>query len=174
MVLVLARAGGAGYAPIAPGTFGSMVGVLLFVLLVPAGPGPLLIAAAVLLAVGIWASDEAERIFGQKDDGRIVIDEVVGQLLALAPLAALAASLRPRHPLLLLAGFLCFRLFDIWKPGPARLAERSFPGGLGVMLDDVVAGLFAAAAVAAIALAAIELGALGAPAAAAAGRGAPA
>jgi phosphatidylglycerophosphatase A len=152
-VLAIATAGGAGYAPVAPGTFGSAVGVLVFALLAPAGAGPLLLATAVLLGLGIWASDQAEGIFERKDDGRIVIDEVVGQLLALAPLAAMAPAVAPRHPLLLVAGFLCFRLFDIWKPGPVRYAERSFPGGLGVMLDDVVAGLFAAAVVAALALA---------------------
>ncbi len=120
-------------------------------MLVPFGTGSVLLAAAVLLAVGIWAADHAERIFERKDDGRIVIDEVVGQLLALAPLAAMAPAVRPRSPWLLAAGFLLFRLFDIWKPGPVRLAERSFPGGAGVMLDDVVAGIFAAAALAAIA-----------------------
>ncbi len=148
----MATAGGAGYAPVAPGTAGSAVGVAAFVLLAPFGTGPVLLAAAVLLAAGIWAADHAERIFERKDDGRIVIDEVVGQLLALAPLAALVPAVRPRNPWLLAAGFLLFRLFDIWKPGPVRLAERSFPGGAGVMLDDVVAGIFAAAALAAVAL----------------------
>jgi phosphatidylglycerophosphatase A len=71
-----------------------------------------------------------------------VIDEVVGQLLALAPL--LGDPQRLRSPLWLVTGFVAFRLFDIWKPGPARWAERSFQGGRGVMFDDVVAGLFAA------------------------------
>ncbi len=148
----MATAGGAGYAPLAPGTAGSAVGVAAFALLVPYGTASVLGVATVLLAVGIWAANHAERIFERKDDGRIVIDEVVGQLLALAPLAAMAPAVRPRSPWLLVAGFLLFRLFDIWKPGPVRLAERSFPGGTGVMLDDVVAGIFAAAALAAIAL----------------------
>ena len=93
----------------------------------------------------------AELHFGKHDDGRIVIDEVVGQLIALLPVFWLAPE-RLRDPLLLLVAFAAFRLFDIWKPGPVRYAERSFPGGAGVMLDDVVAGLFAAACVAAIAL----------------------
>ena len=136
----MATAGGAGYAPVAPGTAGSIIGVAAFAMLVPFGTGPVLLAAALLLVVGIWAADHAERIFERKDDGRIVIDEVVGQLLALAPLAALVPAVRPRNPWFLAAGFLLFRLFDIWKPGPVRLAERSFPGGAGVMLDDVVAG----------------------------------
>jgi phosphatidylglycerophosphatase A len=150
---MLATAGGAGYAPIAPGTAGSAVGVVAFALLVPFGTGLVLGVSAVLLAAGIWAADHAERVFRRKDDGRIVIDEVVGQLLTLAPLAALAPSVWPRSPWLLGAGFLIFRLFDIWKPGPVRLAERSFPGGTGVMLDDVVAGLLSAAVMTLLALA---------------------
>jgi len=148
-VLAIATAGGVGYAPVAPGTFGSAVGVAVFVALAPTGIGGVVLVAAILLGVGIWAADQAERALGRKDDGRIVIDEVVGQMLALAPLAALAPSLQ-RHPGLLMAGFLLFRLLDIWKPGPVRLAERTFKGGLGVMLDDVVAGLLAAAAILAI------------------------
>jgi phosphatidylglycerophosphatase A len=123
--------------------------VAVFVALAPTGIGGVVLVAAILLGVGIWAADQAERALGRKDDGRIVIDEVVGQMLALAPLAALAPSLRC-HPGLLMAGFLLFRLLDIWKPGPVRLAERTFKGGLGVMLDDVVAGLLAAAAILAI------------------------
>jgi phosphatidylglycerophosphatase A len=67
---------------------------------------------------------------------------VVGQLLALSPLLGDPASLR--SPLWLVTGFVAFRLFDVWKPGPVRWAERRFPGGAGVMLDDVVAGAFAA------------------------------
>ena len=91
--------------------------------------------------LGTWASDAAERAFARKDDGRIVIDEVVGQLLTLAPLIAVAPPSGRRSPLWLLAGFLLFRLLDIAKPPPVRWAERSFPGGAGVMLDDVFAGI---------------------------------
>jgi phosphatidylglycerophosphatase A len=152
-VLALATAGGAGYAPIASGTFGSAVGVALYALLAGWGSAAVLAAAALVLATGIWASGEAERIFAKKDDGRIVIDEVAGQLLCLAPLPLLARPDDLRSPLLLGIGFLAFRLFDIWKPGPVRSAERNFEGGLGVMLDDVLAGLLAAAVVAGAALA---------------------
>ena len=134
LILALATAGGAGYAPLAPGTAGSAVGVAAFALLVPFGTASVLGVATVLLAVGIWAANHAERIFERKDDGRIVIDEVVGQLLALAPLAAMAPAVRPRSPWLLAAGFLLFRLFDIWKPGPVRLADtrnKPFEKGAG-------------------------------------------
>ena len=76
----------------------------------------------------------AEQLLGREDDGRIVIDEVVGMLASLA--------LLPARIDVAIVGFFLFRLFDIWKPPPARLAER-LPGGLGVVMDDVVAGLYA-------------------------------
>jgi phosphatidylglycerophosphatase A len=147
--LVFATAGGAGYAPVAPGTAGAGVGAVLYWLLAPLGSALVAGTAIALLVLGVLAADVAERVYAQRDDGRIVIDEVVGQLLALAPLPLLAPD--PRSPLLIAAGFLAFRLFDIWKPGPVRWAERSFAGGAGVMFDDVLAGLLAAACVAALA-----------------------
>ncbi len=149
---ILATAGGVGYAPIAPGTFGSALGVGLFVAL--SGLHPLLFAltAAALLALGTWAADGAERFFARKDDRRIVIDEVVGQLIALAPLLGFAGRGGARSLALLGAGFLLFRLFDIWKPGPVAWAERRFRGGAGVMLDDVVAGALAALAITPLAI----------------------
>ncbi|HEX5067738.1 MAG TPA: phosphatidylglycerophosphatase A [Myxococcota bacterium] len=149
LAVAIATAGGAGYAPVAPGTAGALVGVALYALLAPLGAVVVVVVACVLLAVGIAASNVAEHVYGHADDGRIVIDEVVGQLLALAPLPALAAE--PRNPWLLLAGFLAFRLFDIWKPGPVRWAERNLKGGAGVMFDDVLAGLLAGACVAGLA-----------------------
>jgi phosphatidylglycerophosphatase A len=152
-VVGLASAGGAGFAPIAPGTFGAAVGVGAYALLAEWGAGAVLAVAAAGLGAGIWASGEAERVFGRPDDGRIVIDEVVGQLLGLAPLPWLGQAADLRSPWLLALGFLAFRLFDIWKPGPVRWAERRFEGGLGVMLDDVLAGLLAAGVVAAALLA---------------------
>ncbi len=141
---ILATAGGLGYAPIAPGTFGSALGVALFVPL--SGLHPLLftLTTATLLALGTWAADRAELFFGKKDDGRIVIDEVVGQLISLSPLLFFANLTGAALLALLGAGFLLFRLFDIWKPGPVAWAERRFAGGAGVMLDDVAAGALAA------------------------------
>ena len=140
--IAVATAGGAGYAPMAPGSFGSAVGVGVYLVLADLD---LVLFGITLLGfafIGIWASDVAERHFGQHDDGRIVIDEVVGQLLTLAPLVALAPAAGRRAPGWLLAGFLLFRLLDIWKPPPIGWAERSFKGGAGVMMDDVFAGIF--------------------------------
>lgn len=97
--------------------------------------------------VGIWAASRTERVYDREDDGRIVIDEVVGQLVALAPLAATAGEevSLGRIFVWVVTGFVAFRVFDIAKPGPVRWAERRFEGGVGVMADDVVAGLLAAA-----------------------------
>ncbi|MBW2541877.1 MAG: phosphatidylglycerophosphatase A [Deltaproteobacteria bacterium] len=152
MARILATAGGAGYAPIAPGTFGSALGVLVFVILSALHPLLFLLTTATLLALGTWASDRAEAFFGKKDDGRIVIDEVVGQLIALTPLLFCAELAGTRLIASLGAGFLLFRLFDIWKPGPVAWAERRFEGGAGVMLDDVAAGALAALFTAPLAL----------------------
>jgi phosphatidylglycerophosphatase A len=153
----IAVAGGLGYVPIAPGTAGSLGGVLLFLLMLYASPGisrPSFLAlyalvVGVLLLLGIRAAGRAEVDFGRRDDGRIVIDEVVGQLIALLPLALLVPLGRIADEGLFLiypgvvTGFVLFRLFDVWKPGAVRWAERRFEGGLGVMADDVVAGLYA-------------------------------
>jgi phosphatidylglycerophosphatase A len=152
LALALATAGGAGYAPKAPGTAGAAVGVVLALALARWGMLPYTAAAAVLLAVGIWAAGEAERAFARHDDGRIVIDEVVGQLVALLPLAACGPFGAARDAALAVAGFAAFRLFDIWKPGPVRWAER-LAGGTGVMADDVVAGALGAALVGGLAVA---------------------
>jgi len=114
--------------------------VPIFVLFSPVGFGLVALSWLALLALGVWAADRAERIYGE-DDGRIVIDEVLGQLLTLAPLlwwgpVSLAG---------LVTGFVTFRVLDIWKPGPVAWAERRFEGGAGVVADDVVAGALGAA-----------------------------
>jgi phosphatidylglycerophosphatase A len=121
--------------------------VLLSLLPPPwAGAGVALLGAGAF-GVGVWAAGAVTAAIGQEDDGRIVIDEVVGQLATLAPLLALpgwrpaldAAGLVP-----LVTGFVTFRVLDVWKPGPVGWAERRFGGGLGVMLDDLVAGAIGA------------------------------
>jgi phosphatidylglycerophosphatase A len=110
--------------------------------------GLLLAVVAVVSVLGTWAAGRCEEAWGRKDDGRIVIDEVAGQLLTLVPVLALGAAGVPEELssgsrlwwLLVVTAFVAFRGLDIWKPGPVRWAERSFPGGLGVMADDLVAG----------------------------------
>jgi phosphatidylglycerophosphatase A len=124
------------------------VGVVLFW---PLSALPLGLYAATVVGtvcLGIWAADLAEREWGQKDDGRIVIDEIAGQLIALAPLLVLGGA---DSLAWIVTGFVAFRVFDVWKPGPARWLEENLSGGAGVVMDDVMAGVFAAAAVAVLA-----------------------
>jgi len=126
-----------GYLPKAPGTWGSLAGVLLYLLLAGLPLPAYLLAIAVLLMVGTFTAGEAEKILDQKDPQVVVIDEIVGMLITLAGTRL--------EPLLLLAGFLLFRFFDILKPFPINFIDQRFHGGLGIMLDDIVAGLFSLA-----------------------------
>jgi phosphatidylglycerophosphatase A len=131
--IALATAFGAGYMPVAPGTLGSAVGLLLWVLL-PASAWAQAIAIALVVVVGTWSAGVAERHFGRHDPGQVVIDEVAGMLVTL--------FLNPASWFSAVSGFLLFRAADIFKPFPARRFER-LPGGLGIMADDVMAGIYA-------------------------------
>jgi phosphatidylglycerophosphatase A len=130
---VLASVFGAGYAPVASGTVGSFVTVVAIWLL-PLTPLRIAIALVVVTLIGIWSGSRVERLLGKKDPGVIVIDEVAGMLLSVI-------LLPPTIPVLVTA-FLLFRLFDIWKPFPAR-ESQALTGGMGVMVDDLVAGVYA-------------------------------
>jgi phosphatidylglycerophosphatase A len=141
-----------GYIPVAPGTWGSLVGVALYVLLgsrvtlsaygtffaAGAVRWPLAWAITVVIAVvGVWAADRTATFLRTKDPQCVVVDEVSGQFLTYV------AAFAPLNWKYLLLGFILFRAFDIWKPFPARQAE-SLPGGLGIMADDWMAGVYAA------------------------------
>jgi phosphatidylglycerophosphatase A len=134
----VATAGGVGYLPIAPGTAGS----LLVVPVLPwvsssyaTGPGVTIAGVLVVVVVAVWAAGAAQRSFGTHDDGRVVVDEVAGMLVAglFLPPSWAAAGL----------GFLAFRLFDVWKPPPIGWLDRHVAGGLGVVADDLLAGVYA-------------------------------
>jgi phosphatidylglycerophosphatase A len=178
--LFVATAGGLGYLPKAPGTWGSLAGLLLAVAplwavfainlvsdvhvnLTTTIDPVLLVHVLVAIAtagIGIWAATRAAQFWQQKDPQRVVIDEVSGQHLTLLLGLAIPVWWKPTqtvsydymlgfvsfHSVLswkyLLLGFILFRLFDIWKPFPARQAE-SLPGGWGIMTDDWVAGIYA-------------------------------
>lgn len=130
VALLVATVGGIGYVPVAPGTAGSLVALLILWAL-PFSPLGLALVLLVVVGVGVWAAGRAERLLGGKDPRPVVIDEVAGMFLSVL--------LLPRHFGLLLAAFLLFRLLDIVKPFPIRRSE-SLSGGLGVMLDDLIAG----------------------------------
>ena len=135
LALLIATAGYAGHFPVAPGTMGSVVGLLLFFLVRLSGSGWLEAAAILgLFAAGTWAAGVAEHHYGRRDPGAVVVDEVMGMLVTLAFLPVSWPGA--------LVGFLAFRLTDIVKPWPARAME-SLPGGLGVMADDAMAAVYA-------------------------------
>lgn len=137
--LTLATWFGCGYFPIAPGTAGSLAAVAIaWLLAAHCGFGRLefAIMGALAFFAGIWPADRTARYLGKKDPRHVVIDEVSGQWFAYAG----AAHFNWKSAL---AGFLLFRILDIWKPAPARQAE-GLPGGWGIMADDVIAGLYAA------------------------------
>ena len=129
---------GVGYLPLMPGTFGSLVGVGIFLLLSRTVVG-LLVAIVAITFAGIWAGSRTEELAGRKDPGKIVVDEVAGQLIAMLPLA----FFRQWSITAVMVSFVLFRFFDIVKPYPAnRLQELN--GGAGVMFDDLVAGVYGA------------------------------
>lgn len=131
--LAVATVFGIGYAPVAPGTFGSAAGLLLWWLL-PASTGVQAGAIVALFVVGSWGGNIAEHHFGRTDPGQVVIDEVVGMLITLL--------LNPVGWPGALAGFFLFRLFDVIKPWPANRLEQ-LHGGVGVMADDGMAAIYA-------------------------------
>jgi phosphatidylglycerophosphatase A len=122
-----------GYAPVASGTFGSVPAVLVAWWL-NQRPFHLLMLAAVVFILGVAASDRVEKLFGRSDPSEVTVDEFVGMLIAYLG-----------HPMTwssVTIIFIIYRLFDIFKPFPARQCER-LPGGLGIMTDDLVAGIYA-------------------------------
>jgi phosphatidylglycerophosphatase A len=158
-VLALALATcGVGYLPLAPGTWGSAVGVCLYLIFQMAAlraytllesrgldattlyllrTSWLLLIICLVTAAGIWAATRAERLMGRKDPGAVVIDEVAGQLIAYTFVPVVTGVW------MIITGFILFRLFDMWKPYPIRRLE-ALESGLGIMGDDVLAGIYAA------------------------------
>jgi phosphatidylglycerophosphatase A len=152
---------GVGLIPVAPGTWGSAVGVVLYLGLGRAAEKafdyvvtrgldlspqsfPVVLTTVLLVAIlcvslaGTWAATRAEKLLGKKDPGAVVVDEVAGQLIAFLFVPWLAGRWT------VVAGFIAFRVFDIWKPYPIRRLE-GLGGGLGIMADDMLAGFYAAA-----------------------------
>ena len=136
--LFVATCGYVGYVPVAPGTFGSAVGLALFAFIRWSGSIAFELGViAVLLGLGVWSGNLAEKHFGRVDPAPVVLDEVAGMFITLA--------LIPVNLPGALVGFLIFRIFDVIKPWPANRLE-SLPGGLGMMADDAMAALYGNAA----------------------------
>jgi len=131
----LALGAGSGLAPKAPGTFGTVAAIPLFLLMPNSLPIYLLIVL-LLFVLGVWLCDTCANNLGVHDHPAIVFDEWVGYLITMIAV--------PRSLALIALGFVLFRLFDVLKPWPIGLADKRVSGGLGIMIDDVIAGLFAA------------------------------
>lgn len=132
-ILFIAQGGYAGRFPFAPGTVGTLAAVLIYLVMMRLSPAVYLALCILLFLVGTWASDRAEALLGSKDSPSIVIDEVVGFLLAMFML--------PPAWVFVVAGFFLFRVFDIIKPYPLDNLQN-IRGGLGIMLDDIGAAVY--------------------------------
>ncbi|MBA3453174.1 MAG: phosphatidylglycerophosphatase A [Deltaproteobacteria bacterium] len=133
----LATVFGAGYSPIAPGTCGTIVTIPLAWALAPLVLWQYLLVVGGVTALGIWAAHRADIAWGSHDSGRIVIDEVAGYLVTMTFVSRTSAAA-------LGIGFILFRALDIIKPWPVRWLDQNLPGGWGVVLDDVAAGIMGA------------------------------
>ena len=135
LIMFIASGAYTGYLPKAPGTWGSILGVGLWFGLQRLELLPYFVVVAALFVVGTACAGSAEKILDRGDPGIVVIDEIVGQLITLAA--------APFHPTAALLGFVLFRIFDIFKPFPVNWLDNHIHGGLGIMLDDVAAGVYA-------------------------------
>jgi len=134
LATVIATGFGSGYSPVAPGTAGSLVGLALFWAVHQLPLAGQVAATVLMFAIGVAAASHVARNLGVEDPGLVVADEVAGMWVSLLglPLTGVTA----------VAGFVAFRVFDVFKPYPARDLER-LPGGWGIMCDDVMAGIYA-------------------------------
>lgn len=146
----VATGAGSGYSPFASGTAGAAVGVALFWLLAALALPLYAVTVVGSIGLAIWSADVMTRVWATEDDGRIVADEIAGQLVTLAPLVAFG---NPHSLGWVVTGFVLFRVYDVWKPGPVRWLEENLPGGAGVVMDDVMAGVLGAVTLAAAVLA---------------------
>jgi phosphatidylglycerophosphatase A len=136
LIKLLATGFGSGLVPFVPGTMGTLVGVVICFLCLPLPPILRLLFVLTLLALSFYVAGQAEKIYHKKDDQRIVIDEIVGFQVTMLPVAITVLHL--------CVGFVLFRVFDILKPFPINNLQR-LPGGWGVVIDDVGAGIYAGA-----------------------------
>jgi phosphatidylglycerophosphatase A len=139
LVIFIATGAWSGYAPFAPGTAGSIVGLiagyLAFAPIWRRSPAAFLMVFVIVFVVACWIAGSAEKILGEHDSSRIVLDEVLGMVATM--------FMNPTGWVTLAAGFALFRFFDIIKPFPASFIDRRVRGGAGVMLDDLAAGIYA-------------------------------
>ena len=134
-VHILAFGFGSGLAPFAPGTFGTLMAIPFYLLMLQLSLVPYLVVVAIVCVSGIWICDKSSNLLGVHDHGGIVWDEFAGFFITM-----IAA---PAGWIWIVIGFVLFRIFDIWKPWPISLLDKKVEGGLGIMVDDIVAGIYA-------------------------------
>jgi len=140
VAVLLATGFGLGYLPIAPATWASAAAALALVFVLPRLELPAFaLLTLVVTAIAVWVSGPAEKTLGH-DAHPIVIDEVAGMMITVCGVPAIGVA-NPSHIITLIVGFVLFRIFDVWKPPPVGRAQE-LPGGLGVVTDDVLAGLY--------------------------------
>ncbi|MDH5360833.1 MAG: phosphatidylglycerophosphatase A [Gammaproteobacteria bacterium] len=127
---------GSGLSPLAPGTMGTLVAVPIYLLLMTAGYPVYLLALIIFTLLGFYLCGYTARALGVHDHGGIVWDEIVGYMITMLFV--------PMEWSWIVLGFIFFRLFDIWKPWPIRLLDKNVHGGVGIMVDDILAGIYAA------------------------------
>ena len=134
-VMFLATGFFIGNIPFAPGTFGTLMGLPLCFALSGISLAPAVLCTFLFIFFAVYIADAAEKLLKRSDPGCIVIDEMAGMMVTLIGL--------PFNPITVVIGFIIFRILDIWKPFPIRNLDRWIPGGLGVVADDVAAGIIA-------------------------------
>ncbi len=137
VIIFIATGAGLGKIPFAPGTFGTLAGILFVLLLKIINPGYVTFCVVAIIIFSIWIADNAERVLKQKDPGCIVIDEMAGYVVTMVGIPLSISTMA--------TGFILFRLFDILKPWPVKYFEKKFNGGAGIVLDDLIAGLLGSA-----------------------------
>jgi phosphatidylglycerophosphatase A len=135
LITALATGMGLGYLPLIPGTFGTLAGIPICLLLNLGGWVVYALGSILLIVAGVWIAAQAEDIFGVHDSRRVVVDEICGFLVTMAFVVP--------GVLTIAIGFIAFRFFDIVKPFPVGYLDKNVPGGWGVMLDDIAAGVYA-------------------------------
>jgi len=137
VIMALATGFYAGRLPVCPGTWGSLVAIIPWLFLRHLSLPAYLLMLGLVFVVGFFVSGSAEKLLHQADAGPIVIDEILGMFITL--------TCAPNHPAAWILGFVLFRIFDITKPFPCSWFDQRIHGGIGIMMDDVIAGIYALA-----------------------------
>lgn len=135
LILLIACGFGTGFAPVAPGTFGSLIGIPVYFIIQLFSWQIQIVLVALLIIIAVITAHFGAKILNKEDPGSIVIDEVAGQVMTLWAVEFTLANV--------IAGFVLFRFFDILKPYPIKILEKRVPGGAGIVVDDLVAGIYA-------------------------------